>query len=473
MSADEDAFWFENKKEESPVENIPASVRTEIDNMYEFLPELKKHFQVMKKIGEGTFSSVFQAKLRNHPKVDQLFALKHIIPTSHPSRIETELKCLQQLGGKNNVMGVELCLRSKDHIVIVMPYFPHDRFQDCLLSLTPDEIKNYMKNLLIALKHIHEYDVIHRDVKPSNFLFNRKTQQFSLVDFGLAHKAPVALKKNDARTQFELPIYHQSPKKKNIKTTSKFEASSHGPLRSLNASKGPSLALDKRGHKSHKNTTSVTTGSTSRSVRSPRQLLLMKQAMSKARPSLPPSSQKSSSRLITCSCFGKAMVCRICTERVNQIAPRAGTPGFRSPEVLMKYPHQTTSVDIWSAGVIFLSLLSGRYPFFKANDDLTALAQIITLMGSEPVKNAAKIIGKDLICLPQTKSMNLQNLCFNLRNVETNEKCKPGTQPENKTASQFIEAVTHSAFDLLVKMLNLNPNTRITAEDALEHEYFK
>lgn len=81
--------------------------------------------------------------------------------------------------------------------------------------------------------------------------------------------------------------------------------------------------------------------------------------------------------------------------------------------------------------------------------------------------------GKDLICLPQTKSMNLQNLCFNLRNVETNEKCKPGTQTENKTASQFIEAVTHSAFDLLVKMLDLNANTRITAEDALEHEYFK
>lgn len=23
-------------------------------------------------------------------------------------------------------------------------------------------------------------------------------------------------------------------------------------------------------------------------------------------------------------------------------APRAGTPGYRSPEVLLKYPHQTT-----------------------------------------------------------------------------------------------------------------------------------
>jgi cell division control protein 7 len=55
--------------------------------------------------------------------------------------------------------------------------------------------------------------------------------------------------------------------------------------------------------------------------------------------------------------------------------------------------HQT-AVDIWSAGVIFLSLLSGRYPFFRANDDLTALAQIISTFGSEAVKNAAKACGK-------------------------------------------------------------------------------
>ena len=28
--------------------------------------------------------------------------------------------------------------------------------------------------------------------------------------------------------------------------------------------------------------------------------------------------------------------------RTGQTAPRAGTPGFRAPEVLMKYPDQTT-----------------------------------------------------------------------------------------------------------------------------------
>ena len=82
------------------------------------------------------------------------------------------------------------------------------------------------------------------------------------------------------------------------------------------------------------------------------------------------------------------------SSRSQQTAPRAGTPGFRAPEVLLKYPHQTTAVDIWSAGVIFLCILSGRYPFFKAHDDMSALAQIVSLMGSKAIADAAKTFGE-------------------------------------------------------------------------------
>ena len=80
--------------------------------------------------------------------------------------------------------------------------------------------------------------------------------------------------------------------------------------------------------------------------------------------------------------------------RSHQNAPRAGTPGFRAPEVLLKCPNQTTAVDVWSAGVIFLCLLSGRYPFFRAHDDLSALAQIIALMGSRECKRTARELGE-------------------------------------------------------------------------------
>ena len=41
-------------------------------------------------------------------------------------------------------------------------------------------------------------------------------------------------------------------------------------------------------------------------------------------------------------------------------------------------------------GVILLSFLSRSYPFFRAPDDLTALAEITTLFGSKAINKAAQ-----------------------------------------------------------------------------------
>ena len=46
-------------------------------------------------------------------------------------------------------------------------------------------------------------------------------------------------------------------------------------------------------------------------------------------------------------------ICDICYSKPNQYSPRAGTSGFRAPEVLLKYRYQTTAVDVWSAGIVF------------------------------------------------------------------------------------------------------------------------
>jgi len=52
------------------------------------------------------------------------------------------------------------------------------------------------------------------------------------------------------------------------------------------------------------------------------------------------------------------------------------------------------AVDIWSAGVILLCLLSSKYPFFKAHDDLTAMMQIVSLMGTKECEDAARKFGE-------------------------------------------------------------------------------
>ena len=106
------------------------------------------------------------------------------------------------------------------------------------------------------------------------------------------------------------------------------------------------------------------------------------------------SATPSSSRFMTpslidmarCDCYGRLRTCTKCASRRKQVAARAGTPGFRPPEVLLKVEYQTTAVDIWAAGVILLSLMTRTYPFFRSPDDMTSLAEICCIFGTDKMK---------------------------------------------------------------------------------------
>lgn len=58
-----------------------------------------------------------------------------------------------------------------------------------------------------------------------------------------------------------------------------------------------------------------------------------------------------------CKCYNKASVCSVCLLRKAQDAPRAGTPGFRPPEVLLKYSKQTTGTGFFFV-IIFINVIT-------------------------------------------------------------------------------------------------------------------
>ncbi|XP_028638213.1 cell division cycle 7-related protein kinase [Grammomys surdaster] len=523
-----------------------SGIKRDIEELCEAVPQLVSVFKIKDKIGEGTFSSVYLATAQLQEGHEEKIALKHLIPTSHPVRIAAELQCLTVAGGQDNVMGVKYCFRKNDHVVIAMPYLEHESFLDILNSLSFQEVREYMFNLFIALKRIHRFGIVHRDVKPSNFLYNRRLKKYALVDFGLAQ--------GTRDTKIELLKFVQSEAQQEDCSQNKYHGvSGHKGPRSRPAPKHgeqqcatkPSVKRPYANTQLHiKQGKDGKEGSVGLSVQrsvfgernfnihssisheSPaeklikqsktvdvisRKLATKKTAIStKAMNSVMRETARSCPAIFTCDCYGTDRVCSVCLSRRQQVAPRAGTPGFRAPEVLTKCPDQTTAIDMWSAGVIFLSLLSGRYPFYKASDDLTALAQIMTIRGSRETIQAAKAFGKSILCSKEVPAQDLRALCERLRGLDSatpksavdpaasenidhkashvqasqaqhsentlyrrdSDGCQ--SHPQDCTAnSEGWDSVPDEAYDLLDKLLDLNPASRITAETALLHPFFK
>ena len=55
-----------------------------------------------------------------------------------------------------------------------------------LKELSLVDVKHYMSILLNAVDHLADFGVMHRDIKPNNFLFDPATRTGLLIDFGLS-----------------------------------------------------------------------------------------------------------------------------------------------------------------------------------------------------------------------------------------------------------------------------------------------
>jgi len=57
----------------------------------------------------------------------------------------------------------------------------------------------------------------------------------------------------------------------------------------------------------------------------------------------------------------------------------------------------TIAIDIWSVGVILLSMFTQRFPFFNSNDDYEALLELGCIFGKQRMKYVAYVLGKESI----------------------------------------------------------------------------
>ena len=61
-------------------------------------------------------------------------------------------------------------------------YFDQEFFADFGM----EDIKHYIYQMLLGVKTLKSMGIFHRDVKPGNFLFNKKERKGILIDYGLS-----------------------------------------------------------------------------------------------------------------------------------------------------------------------------------------------------------------------------------------------------------------------------------------------
>ncbi|KAJ2704246.1 hypothetical protein H4R19_005257 [Coemansia spiralis] len=125
---------------------------------------------------------------------------------------------------------------------------------------------------------------------------------------------------------------------------------------------------------------------------------------------------------------------------------------YRAPELLMGETHYSAAVDMWSVGCIFAELLLHR-PLFAGTSEIAQITSIFAACGV-PTRDT----WPGFADLPNARMFKFA------ANTDRSKRLRA------RVAG--CAGLTDNAYDLLERLLTLDPARRITASEALDHPYF-
>lgn len=151
-------------------------------------PMSEADFEMISIIGKGAFGEVM---LVRHKKNGNYYAMKKLRKADMLRKEQVNHAWSERhvLVAANHQFVCQLCyaFQNKDFLYLVMEFLPGGDLMTLLIerdTLTEDDSRFYIAEMVVAIDTIHKLGFIHRDVKPDNLLID-KDGHLKLSDFGL------------------------------------------------------------------------------------------------------------------------------------------------------------------------------------------------------------------------------------------------------------------------------------------------
>ncbi|XP_055331451.1 twitchin-like isoform X3 [Paramacrobiotus metropolitanus] len=150
-----------------------------------------QYYDILEEIGVGAFGVVHRCREK---ATGNIFAAK-FIPVELPNEkqlIRKEIDIMNQLH-HNKLIHLHDAFEDDDEMVLIYEFMSggelFERITADDYTMSEAEVVHYMRQICEAVKHMHENNIVHLDLKPENIMCQtRKSTNVKLIDFGLATK---------------------------------------------------------------------------------------------------------------------------------------------------------------------------------------------------------------------------------------------------------------------------------------------
>ncbi|KAI0001576.1 Pkinase-domain-containing protein [Russula vinacea] len=139
----------------------------------------------------------------------------------------------------------------------------------------------------------------------------------------------------------------------------------------------------------------------------------------------------------------------------TQYNVRVASRYFKGPELLVDFQEYDYSLDMWSFGCMFASMIFRKEPFFHGHDNYDQLVKITKVLGTD-----------ELYAYLEKYDIELD---AQYDEILGRYQRKPWTRFITSENQRYI---TNEAIDFLDKLLRYDHQDRLTAREAQAHPYF-